>query len=293
MSQSEMPNTELPLSGKAIVITGGARGIGESCAMLASELGADLVIADIDGDVLDGVATTIRERGGSVEVVEADVSEFEQSRKIVETCVAKYGRIDGLVNDAALHVQEWFWDLDPEQTRRMVEVNVLGPILCAHAAAVAMRERGGTIVNVTSGSQAGLATWSAYSATKASVATLTYSLALELADAGIRVNALSPVAGTRMSVPPPGFEPNVPSGHDAFPPASNNAAVVAFLLSDFSAPLTGQVVRVDADGISLMTHPAILGATFRAGSGWSFGEVRGHFDNGLTDAAVPLGIVRQ
>jgi NAD(P)-dependent dehydrogenase (short-subunit alcohol dehydrogenase family) len=293
MPDHDMRSGASPLSGKAVVITGAGRGIGASCAELACALGADVVIADIDRDVLESVASKIRERGGSVHASVADVTDINDAQRIVAACVERFGHIDGLVNNAALHAQEWFWDMDPAWSRRMVDVNVLGPIYCAHAAALAMRERGGAIVNMTSGSQSGLPAWSAYGATKGAVASLTYSLAMELGDAGIRVNAVSPMAATRMSDPAPGFAPAAPIGHTTFPPASNNAAVVAFLLSDHSAPLTGQVVRIDADGISLMTHPAILNESFRAGSDWSFSDVQHLFETGLATLSQPLGIVRQ
>ena len=128
------------------------------------------------------------------------MSDWEESGAIISACVEAFGGIDGLVNNAGLHAVNRFTEEDPVFARRMVEVNVLGGIYMSSQAARQMEAQGsgGVIVNVTSGAASGLSMMATYGATKGALAALTWNLANELKELGIRVNAISPAAQTAM-----------------------------------------------------------------------------------------------
>jgi NAD(P)-dependent dehydrogenase (short-subunit alcohol dehydrogenase family) len=171
-----------------------------------------------------------------------------------------------------------------------VEVNLLGTAFCSVHAVRRMRAQGhGSIVNVTSGSQAGWSLMGAYGASKGGIASLTYCWALDLVGTGVRVNAISPVGETRLREhfaaylgdayrPKPGVDP------------ATNAPVVAFLLSDASATIHGQVVRIDGGELSLVTHPSVAEPVLRRDR-WTFADVVTAFDTELADRLAPLGMV--
>jgi short-subunit dehydrogenase len=149
---------------------------------------------------------------------------------------------------------------------------------------------GGSIVNVSSGAQCGLEVQGTYSASKAAVATYTYSWARDLIEHGIRVNAISPNAITAQHeqlAEQFGFHPE--AHHTAFPSTEDNAAVVVYLLSDASAKLNGQVVRVAHESLSLMSHPLIIEPGASMGE-WTPDAVAAAFAAGLDEQVQPLGV---
>jgi len=282
--------TVRPLEGKAIVMTGSGRGIGAACATFAAAAGALLAVNDVDVGVLEDVVDTITRAGGVAVAHPADVSSWEAAGHLVARCEAEFGRVDGLVNNAGIVRLAQPHEEDPETFRRVIEVNLVGAAYCGIHAVRRMRERGrGVIVNVTSGSQAGWNLMGAYGASKGGVASLTYCWALDLAGTGIRVNAVSPVGETRLRdrfaeylgatyTPKPGVPPD------------NNAPVVAFLLSEASSHLNGQVVRIDGPELSLLSHPGIVEPSVR-NEHWTFDAVCDAFARQLDGQLQPLGMV--
>ena len=236
------------LDGRAIVVTGAGRGLGRAYARHAARHGAAVVVNDLDAAAGERVAGEIRTAGGTAVAGGHSVADRSAADDLVDLCVTRFGGIDGLVNNAGLFHQADPWDEDPERIRALVEVNLMGTLHCGLAAIARMHERqGGTIVNVTSGTHLGHPRSAVYGATKGAVASLTYGWALDLADTGIRVNAISPLAVTDMKLPP----------YDGHAQPEEIAAVVTFLLSDRSAGITGQVVRRSRRGLGLISHPAI------------------------------------
>jgi hypothetical protein len=154
-----------------------------------------------------------------------------------------------------------------------------------------MVEQGtGSIVNITSGAQCGLDAMSIYGATKAAVASLTYTWAIELAQSGVRVNAVSPRGATRMSEYGADFIlRRTGTAIPPEPPASSNAPAVAYLLSDLSDGITGQVVRVDGSQISLMTHPAVS-VPMADRREWDVPSVHQLFEQSLRQRMSPPGV---
>jgi NAD(P)-dependent dehydrogenase (short-subunit alcohol dehydrogenase family) len=240
------------LEGKAVVVTGAGRGLGEAFAIHAAQAGAAVVANDIDAELAERTAAGIREFGGRAVASGHSVADPGQARAIIDTCVGEFGAIDGLVNNAGLNYEAYPWDDDTDRMRELVEVNVLGVMYTGMAAVKAMMAGGGgSIVNISSGASLGQRKLGVYAASKGAVASLTYSWALDLEEAGIRVNAVCPLAHTRMvwkserslrACPP-----------DRTP--SRIAPVVLFLLGEGSAGITGQMIRCNGPQLHVMGQP--------------------------------------
>lgn len=238
------------LEDRVVVVTGASSGLGEQLARALVVLGARPVLAARRIDRLDALRT---ELGNGVESVACDVSAHADRERLIETVLERHGRIDGLVNNAGLNYEASPWEDDPERMREVVEVNLFGSFNCGIAAIKAMRAAGtaGSIVNIASGSLLGQRKLGAYAATKGAIASLTFSWALDLDEVGIRVNAVCPVAHTRMvwkserslrAIPPERTPGKV-------------APLVLFLLSDSSAGITGQLVRCDGTDLHIVGQP--------------------------------------
>ncbi len=184
------------LDSKVAIVTGGAKGIGaEFAAALAAE-GAAVVIADVaDGR---GVLESVRQRGGTACEIRTDVSEEPAVKGLVQSVGSRYGRIDILINNAAVYASlapEPFVDIDVELWDRVMAVNVRGSFLMAKHVAPSMIQRGGgKIINVSSGTaykgQPTLMTH--YITSKGALVSLTRALSRELGEHGICVNTLAP-----------------------------------------------------------------------------------------------------
>lgn len=282
------------LDGKAIVITGSGRGLGAACAKGVAARGAAVIVNDVDEQPALEVAKAINGSGGRAIAHSADISKWSEAAALIERCVREFGTIDGLVNNAALFSMARLDELREQDIRRFIEANLIGTINCAaHAIGPMIKSGKGSIVNVTSGAQMGLPTLGVYGATKGAVASLTYTWAIELKEKGIRVNALSPQAATRLHevsdayYRAKGLPPPAPVKQ---PPPENNAPVVEFLLSDASAGVTGQVIRSDGPQLALCTHPGILMPILQ-NDHWTFESVCEAFAHDLAKRQPPLGIV--
>ena len=238
------------LDGRAVVVTGAGRGLGLAYATHLARVGAAVVVNDIDGDLAAEAAAGIRDAGGAAVASDHDVADPEGAQAIVDRCLAEFGRLDGLVNNAGVTYEALPSDEDPRRAREIIEVNVLGVIYTGLAAVRAMTE-GGSIVNISSGASLGQRTLGTYAASKAAVAALTYSWALDLEPAGIRVNAVCPVARTRMVLGSERAQRNCP-------PASTPdkvAPLVVYLLGDLSAGVTGQLIRCTGPQLHIVGQP--------------------------------------
>jgi NAD(P)-dependent dehydrogenase (short-subunit alcohol dehydrogenase family) len=186
------------VNGKVAVITGAATGLGEATALLFAEEGARLVVVDVDDTGGAGAVTEIRKKGAEALFVHADIAQEPDARTIADAAVRAFGRIDILVNNAAIFVLKGF-DATVAEWQRSLGINVVGTALVTKFVAEAMKKNGGgAIVNLSS-----ISAWIAqsnmfaYSSTKAAILQMTRNMAMDLAPYGIRVNAVCP--GTIMT----------------------------------------------------------------------------------------------
>lgn len=192
------------LAGKVACVTGGGRGIGKAIAELLADAGAAVLVTDILEDEAEGAAAAIRAAGGQADAIRANAGAIADAEKTIRDCVARFGRIDILVNNAAVWEPGRALDVSEADWDRMVDVGLKGVFFHCQAAARAMIAggEGGRIVNIASLDAlhpAGVL--AVYDATKGGVLSLTRSLAREWGPAGITVNAVAP--GATMS---PGSE---------------------------------------------------------------------------------------
>ncbi|MEC3977967.1 SDR family NAD(P)-dependent oxidoreductase [Amycolatopsis sp. H20-H5] len=264
------------LEGKAVMVTGAGRGLGLAYAQHAAASGAAVVVNDVDVELAEEVAEGIRASDRRVVASGHSVTDDGQAAAIIELCVTEFGAIDGLVDNAALNHKALPWDDDPTRVRALVDVNVLEPLFCGMAAATAMRERGGVVVNVASGLVLGQPKAAAYSASKGAVASMTFSCAVDLAAHGIRVNAVCPLAWTRMIWDDPIEREN---GNPELSP-DRIAPLVTFLLSDLAAGVTGQLVRFQGDRLHVVRQPGIKQPGLQRDH-WEVEDFAAAFDGGL------------
>jgi dihydroanticapsin dehydrogenase len=183
------------LKGKVAVITGGGAGIGRATCELFAEEGAAVVIAERDAQTGRVVAERIQSKGGQALFVRTDVRDEASIQSMVDQAVRVFGRLNILVNNAAVFVLRGI-EATPEEWRQVLEVNVMGPALVTkHVVPHLRRAGGGAIVNLASiSSFIAQPQFVTYNASKAAIANMTRCMALDLAADNIRVNAVAPGA---------------------------------------------------------------------------------------------------
>jgi NAD(P)-dependent dehydrogenase (short-subunit alcohol dehydrogenase family) len=185
------------LTGKVAVITGAAQGLGRQTARLFAEVGARVVIADLNREAALAAAADIETGGGIATGCEVDVADVASVEALFATIDDRFGQVDILVNNAAHRGKAEFLEMPVEQWDVMQKVTLRGSFLCAREAIRRMKARGkgGSIVNISSVGSVHPTLWGInvhYDAAKAGVDSLTRSLASEFASDGIRVNSLLP-----------------------------------------------------------------------------------------------------
>lgn len=245
----------LDFSGKAVIVTGAAAGIGEACARAFAAAGAGVVLADVNEDRNRGVADLIAiDFGVRAVPIAANVASEADCEATVLRALDEFGRIDVLVNNAGVTAPGTILDLDPKEWDRVMDINLRSYFILTQIAAKAMIERGvrGAIVNMSSiNSDLAIANQLAYTASKGGVRQLTRAAALGLAQHGIRVNAIGP--GSIMTDLLKGVMQDeegrrrilsrTPAGRVGEP--AEIAAVALFLASDMASYITGQTIFAD------------------------------------------------
>lgn len=234
---------------KTALITGAATGIGRASAVKFAQNGADVVIVDINTDKLESVKKEIEKYTGNVIALKCDISNESQVYETVKKAADVFGKVDILVNNAAL------WrdcssvaDTSTETWHKYFDVNVFGTLYCIKAVLPKMIENGyGKIVNVSSiAGVYGKADMAHYSATKGAVISLTKALAKEVIGSGVCVNCLSP--GTVSPAENPDmdyYEADERSYAGRTGTDNENASLICFLASDDAKYIVGQNIQID------------------------------------------------
>jgi pyridoxal 4-dehydrogenase len=238
----------MKLSDRVAIVTGAAQGIGRAIADKLDAEGATVVVADLNADAAEAAAGEL-ERGHAAEV---DVSSPESVEALFEKVLGDHGKVDVLVNNAAIVPFIPWEEVDIDQWRKIIDTNLTGVYLCARAAWKPMREAGyGRIVNIASNTvMAGTPNMAPYVAAKGGVWGFTRALATEVGKEGITVNAVAPglteTEGVLASPHAEAFE--FVQSLQAIPRrgvAADIAPTVAFLCSEEAGWVTGQMVVVD------------------------------------------------
>ncbi len=183
----------MQLDGKTAIITGAANGIGRSCAVEFALEGAGVVIADIDIAGAREAQQEIESRGGRALAVQADVADPGSVQALVAATVARFSRVDVLLNNAAVQVNKFVEETTPEEWERQMAVNVGGLFLCVKYFLPYLRQTRGSIVNMASVNAYFVEPMCAgYCATKGAIVSLTKALAIDLGPSGVRVNCICP-----------------------------------------------------------------------------------------------------
>jgi NAD(P)-dependent dehydrogenase (short-subunit alcohol dehydrogenase family) len=250
------------LTDKVAVVTGGAGGIGRGISEAFAAHGAKVIVADIDDARARDAVEAIRARdGGDARAEVVDVREPDQVSMLAESVLEAYGRVDILVNNVGHYLFRGlrFLDTDDEHWDALYAVNLRHVFLCTRAFAPSMVERGaGNIITVsTVEAFRGIPNQVVYSAFKAGITQFTKSLALDLGNDGVRVNAIAPDLTETIQVPYSRWVP--PEQHDLIPTwvpvgrfgtPDDIAGVAVFLASDLSAFVTGSTVNADGGSLA-------------------------------------------
>ena len=253
------------MNGQVALITGGGGGIGRAIALALAGAGANVVIADIESERCEEVADAVRSLGRRALPCRTDVTDTDQVRAAIAAADAEFGRLDILVNNAGGVSGRTFADQSERSWRKHIDLNLVSMLGATSAAIPVMIRggRGGAIINVSSieGSRAA-PKYAVYAACKAGMNNFTRTMALELADHGIRVNAIAPdytvtpgtsgngagpVDETKWHLPTPAQADatarRIPLGRAGI--AEECGAAALFLASSASSYITGVILPVD------------------------------------------------
>ena len=248
-----MVSLNMSLRGRTAVVTGGARGIGLAVVGGLAELGAHVVICDVQDEAGASAAATLSEEGSAVEYVHLDVGDPTMVAEVMAGISGNNDGIDVLVTSAGVALHGASLDVDPAAWQRVIDINTSGSFWCAREAARHMGNGHGSIVFIgsISGEIANVPqAQTAYNVSKGAVHVMAKCLAVEFAKKDIRVNAVAPgfvlTDLTKEGVPQEWmdkWESMTPLGRLANP--EEVAAVVAFVASDAASYVTGAVIPVD------------------------------------------------
>ena len=266
------------LKGKNAVITGAGRGIGREIALAFASEGANVVVNDpgsardgsgMERAIADEVVSEIKKAGGTAMANYDSVVEYDSAGRIIKRCVESFGQLDVLVNCAGILRERMIFNMSPEEFDAVIKVHLYGTWNCMrHASSLMRAQKSGSIINFISDAWRGGGIGQCnYSAAKGAIVSLTYTVARELGKYGIRVNALAPVAATRMTL-----DENVKAGIRkryeaglvtkeyldnflAMPGPEFIPPMVVYLASDEAEDINGQVFHVEKGKISIYNMP--------------------------------------
>ena len=251
-------SSQFDLGGQVIIVTGGGSGIGKVYCQHLAEVGAKVVAADIIGDAAEKTVAEIRAQGFDAIAVKTDIADEESVQRMLQTTIDSYGKVDALVNNAAIMSQlkrgPWF-EIDIKEWDLVMAVNLRGMFICCRAVYPYMKQQGsGKIVNISSGR-----VWNGtpnrlhYTTSKMGVIGFTRALAREVGDDNIAVNAITPgftasetqLASSSESYLRKSEQLNQAKCFKRTQIPEDLIGAVMFLLSSASDYITGQTLNID------------------------------------------------
>ncbi len=260
------------LEGKVAIVTGAGHGVGRGEAIELADQGAKVVVNDLGGSVqgegsdqrvADTVVDVIKSRGGEAVANYDDVSDFDGALNIVNTAIDTFGHLDVLVNNAGILRDKMIFSMSEEDFDSVIRVHLKGTWATLHHASAYWRNeskegrqpRASVINTVSSAGLQGQASQSNYGAAKAGIAAMSIIASLELSRYGVRVNCIGPAGATRMVAQAQAIEVKEPEEYTEYNGMNpgNTAPAVAWLASDLSIHVNGQVLRAVGNSIALYT----------------------------------------
>jgi len=288
------------LEGKCAVIAGGGRGLGREVALAMSHHGAKVVVNDFGTDLdgsnpnpgpADEVVAEIRKAGGIAVASFASVADVADAKKIINTCIQEFGKIDILVNCATIARMGQIWESSEEDSDAVLAVTLKGTInTCQHALIAMMKQGTGRIINFTSPSWLGLTGADAYTAAKGGVVSLTRGIASRMKLDGYKItcNAIAPIGATRLNqmrenremwrkmwgrfyragiIDRQVYEDTIdPAAPEEIPP------IVCYLATDQAKNISGRVFGATKGRIALYSEPEEIRGIYKDGI-WTLEEL--------------------
>lgn len=245
------------LKGKNVIVTGGSRGIGAAAVRLFMASGANVAFNyNKNYRAADNLAKEVSKNEGEVFFAECDVSDFQEVQRFVAKVVAKFEKIDVLVNNAGIWEYGKIEEMPVDAWRKTMQVNLDSVYYFSHIIIKHMKENGikGSIINISStAGQRGEAFHSHYAATKGAIISFTKSLATELGPDGIRVNSVAPgwvntdMSAAAIEEQGEAIKQGIPLNY--IPEAADLAGPIVFLASDYARAITGEILNVNAGNV--------------------------------------------
>jgi NAD(P)-dependent dehydrogenase (short-subunit alcohol dehydrogenase family) len=295
----------MDLRGKVAVVTGSGRGLGRAYAEALAAAGAAVIVNDVDAEAAASVVKGIGAAGGRATSLVAPVGQAEVADELVAKAVAEFGRLDVMVTNAGILRDKVLWKMSDQDFDAVIDVHLRGTFTCARAAAVRMREQGtgGRLILISSpAGQRGNFGQTNYAAAKAGIVALARTWALELARAGVTVNAVVPIAATEMTRTIPAFAPIIDEAERTGQPfpdwlrrdeglgtVEDVASLIVYLASDQAAEVTGQAIGIGGDRLALWSHPQEKAVAFADG-GWTADGIAASWHAGVGADPESYGI---